>query len=188
MLWVSNLPLTHVSFSCSSHIARIQLGVSIALLACRVKELESLQSQVAQNHGKEMVDEQALQEMEMMRQRVMHLEGEATSRAEGADQAAADAGLAELNAELMEEMDEVRRRVMELQVCVLTYAPSVCRMNRLSSAPNSKMQDSGRTAVQVAFCKTTNSCLYNHWDANSQRLVISVQLNTRIIHEASYQP
>ena len=85
-------------------------------LACRVKELESLQSQVAQHHGKEMVDEQSLQEMEMLRQRVMHLEGEATSRAEGPDQAAADAGLADLNAELMEEMEEVRRRVMELQV------------------------------------------------------------------------
>lgn len=86
-----------------------------------MKELESIQSQVVQNHGKELVDEQALQEMEMLRQRVMHLEGEASSHAAGANQAAAEAGLADLNAELMEEMEEVRRRVMELQV---TCAPA----------------------------------------------------------------
>lgn len=91
-----------------------------------MKELESLQNQVAQNHGKELVDEQALQEMEMLRQRVMHLEGEATSRAGGADQTAADAGLADLNAELMEEMEEVRRRVMELQV--VSNIPADCVM------------------------------------------------------------
>lgn len=85
-----------------------------------MKELESLQSQVAQNHGKELVDEQALQEMEVLRQRVMHLEGEATSRIESAGgaagQALPDSALADLNAELMQEMEEVRRRVMELQV------------------------------------------------------------------------
>ena len=88
----------------------------------RVKDLESLQSQVAQNHGKELVDEQALEEMELLRHRVMQLEGEASSRAEdgsgpaGLGHAAPDNALADLNAELMQEMEEVRRRVMELQV------------------------------------------------------------------------
>ena len=92
-------------------------------MACRVKDMEALQSEVAQNHGKELVDEQALQEMEMLRQRVMQLEGEAVSRADQAgagalpDEAPAAAGLADLNAELMQEMEEVRSRVMQLQVC-----------------------------------------------------------------------
>ena len=76
---------------------------------------------MAQNHGKELVDEQALQEMELRRQRVMQLEGEASTRAgDGASpsaQSPADAALAELNAELMQEMEEVRNRVMQLQVC-----------------------------------------------------------------------
>lgn len=85
--------------------------------------MESLQSQVAQNHGKELVDEQALQEMEMLRQRVMQLEGEAVTRADQAgalpDQDATDAGLADLNAELMQEMEEVRSRLMQLQVPLL---------------------------------------------------------------------
>lgn len=90
--------------------------------AHRVKDLESLQNQVAQNHGKELVDEQALEEMELLRHRVMQLEGEASSRAEdtggpaGHGSAAPDTALADLNAELMHEMEEVRRRVMELQV------------------------------------------------------------------------
>lgn len=154
-----------------------------------MKELESLQSQVAQNHGKEMVDEQALQEMEMMRQRVMHLEGEATSRAEGADQAAADAGLAELNAELMEEMDEVRRRVMELQVCALTCAPSVCHINRLSSAPNqtSKTQRLGRTAVPDAFCETKTfiSCPYNCAKPKCSSAALTTAQNQNI-HQLPY--
>ena len=87
---------------------------------CRVKDLEVLQNEVAQNHGKELVDGEALEEMELLRQRVMQLEGEATSRAgDGAalsGQAAQDAALADLNAELMVEMEEVRRRVVELQV------------------------------------------------------------------------
>ena len=95
-------------------------------MPCRVKDLESLQSQVAQNHGKELVDEQALQEMELLRQRVMKLEGQASNRAEeGAGPAAhgaQDAALADLNAELMQEMEEVRRRVMELQVCFRVLA------------------------------------------------------------------
>lgn len=87
-----------------------------------MKDLESLQSQVAQNHGKELVDEQALEEMELLRHRVMQLEGEASNRAEdgsgpaGPGHAAPDTTLADLNAELMQEMEEVRRRVMELQV------------------------------------------------------------------------
>ena len=85
---------------------------------CRVKDLESLQSQVAQNHGKELVDEQALEEMEVLRQRVMQLEGEASTRdgPAAAHQASPHAALADLNAELMQEMEEVRQRVMELQV------------------------------------------------------------------------
>ena len=85
---------------------------------CRVKDLESLQSQVAQNHGRELVDEQALEEMELLRQRVMQLEGEASTRdgPAGADQPAPHAALADLNAELMQEMEEVRQRVMQLQV------------------------------------------------------------------------
>ncbi len=87
----------------------------------RVKDLESLQNQVAQNHGKELVDEQALEEMELLRQRVMQLEGEASTRDGPAapGQNEADAALADLNAELMQEMEEVRRRVMELQVMQL---------------------------------------------------------------------
>ena len=90
-----------------------------------MKDLESLQNQVAQNHGKELVDEQALEEMELLRHRVMQLEGEASSRAEdgngpaGHGHARPDAALADLNAELMQEMEEVRRRVMELQVIAL---------------------------------------------------------------------
>ena len=98
-----------------------------------MKDLESLQSQVAQNHGKELVDEQALQEMEVLRQRVMQLEGQASTRAEdGAGpvaQSPQDAALADLNAELMQEMEEVRRRVMELQVCrsVLTKGKHSCQ-------------------------------------------------------------
>lgn len=94
-------------------------------VAHRVKDLESLQSQVAENHGKELVDEQALEEMELLRHRVMQLEGEASSRAEdgsgpaGHGHAAPDTALADLNAELMQEMEEVRRRVMELQVIAL---------------------------------------------------------------------
>ena len=91
-----------------------------------MKDLESLQSQVAQNHGKELVDEQALQEMELLRQRVMQLEGQASTRSEDpAGQAAPDSALADLNAELMQEMKEVRRRVMELQVpCLLPLTAS----------------------------------------------------------------
>ncbi len=91
------------------------------LSLCRVKDLESLQNQVAQNHGKELVDEQALEEMELLRQRVMQLEGEASTReGPGAPgQNESDAALADLNAELMQEMEEVRRRVMELQVLQL---------------------------------------------------------------------
>lgn len=91
-----------------------------------MKDLESLQNQVAQNHGKELVDEQALEEMELLRQRVMQLEGEASSRAEdgsgpaGQGHAAPDTALADHNAELMQEMEEVRCRVMELQV------PAIC--------------------------------------------------------------
>ncbi len=87
----------------------------------RVKDLESLQNQVAQNHGKELVDEQALEEMELLRQRVMQLEGEASTRDGPAPpgQNEPDAALADLNAELMQEMEEVRRRVMELQVMQL---------------------------------------------------------------------
>ncbi|DBB13877.1 hypothetical protein WJX82_005698 [Trebouxia sp. C0006] len=83
----------------------------------KVKDLESLQNQVAQNHGKELVDEQALEEMELLRQRVMQLEGEASTRDGPAPpgQNEPDAALADLNAELMQEMEEVRRRVMELQ-------------------------------------------------------------------------
>lgn len=98
-----------------------------AALAHRVKDLESLQNQVAQNHGKELVDEQALEEMELLRHRVMQLEGEASSRAEdgngpaGHGHAAPDNALADLNAELMQEMEEVRRRVMELQVIALCF-------------------------------------------------------------------
>jgi len=91
------------------------------LSLCRVKDLESLQNQVAQNHGKELVDEQALEEMELLRQRVMQLEGEASTRDGPAPpgQNEPDAALADLNAELMQEMEEVRRRVMELQVLQL---------------------------------------------------------------------
>ena len=91
------------------------------LSLCRVKDLESLQNQVAQNHGKELVDEQALEEMELLRQRVMQLEGEASTREGPAPpgQNESDAALADLNAELMQEMEEVRRRVMELQVLQL---------------------------------------------------------------------
>lgn len=90
-----------------------------------MKDLESLQNQVAQNHGKELVDEQALEEMELLRHRVMQLEGEASSRAgdgggpAGHGYAAPDTALADLNAGLMQEMEEVRRRVMELQVIAL---------------------------------------------------------------------
>ena len=90
-----------------------------------MKDLESLQNQVAQNHGKELVDEQALEEMELLRHRVMQLEGEASTRAgdgggpAGQGHAASDTALADLNAELMQEMEEVRRRVMELQVIAL---------------------------------------------------------------------
>ena len=94
---------------------------------CRVKELESLQSQVAQNHGKELVDEQALQEMELLRQRVMQLEGQASTRPPDPEgQTAPNSALADLNAELMQEMEEVRRRVMELQVPCLTLAAFQC--------------------------------------------------------------
>lgn len=89
------------------------------LSLCRVKDLESLQNQVARNHGKELVDEQALEEMELLRQRVMQLEGEASSRDGPASQREPDAALADLNAELMQEMEEVRQRVMELQVLQL---------------------------------------------------------------------
>lgn len=104
--------------------------------AHRVKDLESLQNQVAQNHGKELVDEQALEEMELLRHRVMQLEGEASSRAEdgggpaGHGSAAPDTALADLNAELMHEMEEVRHRVMELQVicCVLGRAVGICSL------------------------------------------------------------
>ena len=101
----------------------LQLAVTVYQPAYRVKDLEKLQSQVAQNHGKELVDGEALEEMELLRQRVMQLEGEATSRQETASAAAAgqeqgppQAALAELNQELMQEMEEVRQRVMELQV------------------------------------------------------------------------
>ncbi len=100
------------------HFLRSSLAAQAHTFVCRVKDLESLQNQVAQNHGKELVDGEALEEMELLRQRVMQLEGEASTR-DGtavAGHAAPDAALADLNAELMQEMEEVRQRVMELQV------------------------------------------------------------------------
>ena len=108
---------------CPSLYSRKLMHVWIdnTLSLCRVKDLESLQNQVAQNHGKELVDEQALEEMELLRQRVMQLEGEASSRDGPAPpgQGEPDAALADLNAELMQEMEDVRRRVMQLQVLQL---------------------------------------------------------------------
>ena len=41
---------------------------------CRVKELETLQEQVQQNHGKTLVDEETLEEMVLLRERVVQLE------------------------------------------------------------------------------------------------------------------
>ena len=115
-------PVT-VQGKCPSLYSRklMHMWFDSTLSLCRVKDLESLQNQVAQNHGKELVDEQALEEMELLRQRVMQLEGEASTRDGPAPtgQNEPDAALADLNAELMQEMEEVRRRVMELQVMQL---------------------------------------------------------------------
>lgn len=104
---------------CSRKLLHVWFDSMLSL--CRVKDLESLQNQVAQNHGKELVDEQALEEMELLRQRVMQLEGEASTRDGPATPGQNEpyAALADLNAELMQEMEEVRRRVMELQVLQL---------------------------------------------------------------------
>ena len=119
---LSLLMFPHLQPSSSEPFALARQAIVGQNFAHRVKDLESLQNQVAQNHGKELVDEQALEEMELLRHRVMQLEGEASSRAEdsggpaGHGSAAPDAALADLNAELMHEMEEVRRRVMELQV------------------------------------------------------------------------
>ncbi|KAK9818001.1 hypothetical protein WJX72_005592 [[Myrmecia] bisecta] len=77
-------------------------GLELAELRRKVTELEALQEQVQQNHGKTLVDEETLAEMEELRMRVMELENSRPLPAPESD-------------ELLAEMEELRSRVMELQ-------------------------------------------------------------------------